>query len=285
MCDEEWEQLASTALTIGSPALDKIEKKLTLLSAKHAWTQGFDYRPIATQIHTIAGPARKTINSLNFRSKCVRAVLKVQSTQNATEAIAELQNRMISNLEDVIKWQADSVAAFENEKSVNPSFRSNYVKEWIDFCGEWNSAKIEMKHKSERSLESIFENSLMLLTQESKKSKIQWEPVLRSSGKISRPDGIMTSGFPFDLKRQPGQLTIVISIPKLTDSELHNTAVDLMDVIENVTGLVTVEIGFNGAKDPNILEVIFFESYTTEQLKLALSGIDTYLKEHFSHRT
>jgi hypothetical protein len=281
MSDEEWEQLASTALTIGSSALDKIEKKLTLLSAKYAWAKGFDYRPIATQIHAIAGPARKTINSLNFRSKCVRAVLKVQNTQNSTEAIAELRNRIISNLEDVSMWQADSVVAFENEKSVNPSFRSNYVKEWWDFCGEWNSAKIEMKKVSDRSLESIYENSLMRLTEESKKSKIQWEPVLNIAGTRSRSDALLTSGFTVNFKRKPEQLTYLIDIPNLTNTEFNSISLDLMDLIEQVTGIKHVETGRDSRNSPNVLQVDLMGEFTMAQSKVALGEIDSYLVKRF----
>jgi len=285
MTDDEWKQLAVTALTIGSSALDKIEKKLSLQAAKYHWAKGYDYRPIATQIHTIATPARKIINGLNFRAKCVRAVIKVQTAETAMEEAKALRVRSIIDLKDIVAWQADSYAVFEKDKTVHSRFHPNYKKEWTEFCEEWNASKIDMRYYSGNSLESIYQKYLSRLTEESNKSNIKWEPVLQKDGRTSRPDGILGSGFPFELKRKPGQLTFAITIPTLTDSELHATALDLMDVIEKVTGLENVEIGFNGAKDPNILEVILFGSYTSEQSKLALNEIDTYLKQHFSDRT
>lgn len=281
MSDDEWKQLASTALTIGSSAIDKITKKLSLLSAKHEWAHGFDYRPIATQIHAIAMPARKTINSLNYRSKCVRAVLKVQNTQNAHEIVAELRNRVVSNLEDLIKWQADSVTAFENDKSVSSSFHANYKKEWVDFCEEWNSAKILMGEIPNRSLESIFERHLMRLTEESNKSKIQWEPVFRTGSKTSRPDALLTSGFSMNLKRKPDQLTFLIDIPNLTNTEFNEISLDLIDLIEQKTGIKYVETERNPKNDPNVLQIDLLGVFTTDQSKQALSEIDAYLTKRF----
>jgi hypothetical protein len=285
MSEDQWKQLANSALTIGSGAIDKITRRLTLQAAKYGWLQSYDYRPIATQIHAIATPARKIINGLNYRGKCVRAVLKLQNFDSANDAGKELQLRKVTNLEELRSWQSDCFAVFERDKTVSERFHSMYSKEWFEFCDEWNAAKIEMRYFGGIGFEAILAKYLVRLSEESSKSKIQWEPALSSMSQSSRLDGVLASGFPFELKRKPGQLTFAITIPILTDSELHATALDLMDVIEKVTGLDNVEIGFNGAKDPNILEVIIFGSYTSEQSKLALSEIDTYLKQHFSDRT
>jgi hypothetical protein len=281
LTDDEWKQLASTALTIGSSALDKITKKLSLLSAKYEWAQGFDFRPIATQIDAIAAPARKTINSLNYRSKCVRAVLKVQNAQNETEAIAELKYRVISNLDDLTKWQADSVVAFENDKSVSTSFHANYIKEWVYFCEEWNSAKIDINAVSSRSLESIFEKHLMSMTAESEKSKIQWEPVFKSGEKISRPDAVLASGFTVNFKRKPDQLTLFIDIPNLTSAEFNQISLDLIELIEQKTGIKHVETGRSAKNDPNILQIDLLGDFMIGQSRLAMSEIDAYLTKRF----
>jgi len=281
LTEEEWVQLASTALTIGSSALDKITKKLSLLSAKHGWAQGFDYRPIATQIDAIATPARKIINSLNYRSKCVRAVLKVVDTENANDIARELQNRTVSNLEDVIQWQADIVDEFENAKSVKVSFHANYRKEWLDFCEEWNSAKIEMKNVSGRSLDSIFEKHLRRLIEESGKSKIQWEPVFVAGGKSFRTDAVLTSGFSMNLKRKPDQLTFLIDIPDFTSSDFNAISLDLMDLIEQKTGIKYVETTRDQVKSPTVLQVDLIGDFTTAQSKIALEAIDGYLAKRF----
>ena len=277
MSQDQWQQLAGTALTIGSSALDKITKKLSIQSAMYGWAQGYDYRPIATQIHALATPARKIINGLNFRGKCVRAVLKVQESEVKTEELIELRQRSISNLEEVIQWQADSYAAFVTAKVVDKRFHPNYKKEWEDFCDEWNASKISMRHSSGKSLESIYIKYLAKLTEESNKSHIKWEPVLNLGGTISRPDAVLRSGFPMNFKRKPEQLSFLIDIPNLSNTDFNAISLDLMELIEQVSGIKNVETERDPINSPNILQVDILGEFTIEQSRLALGEIDSYL--------
>ena len=281
MSDGQWNQLASAALTIGSFAIDKITRRLTLQGAKNGWSQGFDYRPIATQIHAIATPARKIINGLNYRGKCVRAVLKVQNFDSTNNEGKELQVRLVTNLEELKKWQSDSFVVFEKDKAVNERFHSMYQKEWEEFCEEWNAAKVELRFYSGSGFESILEKYLMRLSEESSKSNIQWQPVINTAGKTSRPDAILTSGFTVNFKRKPEQLTFLIDIPNLSNSEFNSISLDLMDLIEQKTGIKYVETGRNLINDTNVLQIDILGEFTMEQSKLALSEIDTYLTKRF----
>ena len=281
MTDDQWQQLAGTALTIGSSGLDKIAKKLSIQAAMYGWAKDYDYRPIATQIHAIATPARKIINGLNFRGKCVRAVLKVQSSDTKNEEILELQQRSISSLQEVIKWQGDNYDAFEKDKAVDKRFHPNYKKEWVDFCGEWNASKIDMSYFSGKSLESIYFTYLKKLNEESNKSKIQWEPVLNLSGKVIRPDAVLRSGFLMNFKRKPEKLSFLIDIPNLDYTEFNAISLDLMDLIEQVTGIKHVETGRDMHKSPNVLQVDLLGEFTMAQSKVALGEIDSYLMKRF----
>ena len=281
MSDGQWKQLASAALTIGSFAIDKITRRLTLQGAKNGWSQGYDYRPIATQIHAIATPARKIINGLNYRGKCVRAVLKVQNFESVNSAGKELQVRLVTNLDQLKKWQSDSFVVFEKDKAVNERFHSMYQKEWEEFCEEWNAAKVELRFYSGSGFESILEKYLMRLSEESSKSNIQWQPVINVEGKRSRPDAMLTSGFTVNFKRKPEQLTFLVDIPNLTNSEFNSISLDLMDLIEQKTGIKCVETGRNLTNDPNVLQIDILGEFTMEQSKLALSEIDTYLTNRF----
>jgi len=281
MSDDQWEQLANAALTIGSFAIDKITRRLTLQAARYGWAQGYDYRPIATQIHAIATPARKIINGLNYRGKCVRAVLKVQNFDSAISEGKELELRLVTNLEDLKKWQSDSFVTFEQDKAVNERFHSMYQKEWEEFCEEWIACKVELRFYSGSGFEAILAKYLIRLSEESGKSKIQWEPVLNFAGTRSRPDALLTSGFTVNFKRKPEQLTFLIDIPNLTNTEFNSISLDLMDLIEQKTGIKYVETGRNLTNDLNVLQIDILGEFTMEQSKRALGEIDSYLTNRY----
>jgi hypothetical protein len=281
MSPGQWKQLASAALTIGSFAIDKITRRLTLQGAKNGWSQGYDYRPIATQIHAIATPARKIVNGLNYRGKCVRAVLKVQNFDSANVEGKELQTRFVTNLDELKRWQSESFVAFEKDKAVNERFHSMYQKEWEEFCEEWNAAKVELRFYSGSGFESILNKYLMRLSEESSKSNIQWEPVIKTLGQRNRPDAMLASGFTVNLKRKPEQLTFLIDIPNLTNTDFNSISLDLMDLIEQKTGIKYVETGRNLANDPNVLQIDILGEFTMAQSKLALGEIDDYLMKRF----
>ena len=281
MTDDQWEQLANAALTIGSFAIDKIARRLKFQAAKYGWSQDYDYRPIATQIHAIATPARKIINGLNYRGKCVRAVLKVQNVDSTGESGSELQNRPVTNLELIQRWQSDIFEAFEKDKGVKERFHSMYNKEWDEFCEEWNASKIEMRYYSGIGFEGILIKYLKRLSEESSKSKIQWEPVLNFDGRVRRPDAVLSSGFMMDFKRKPDRLSYLINILNLSNSDFNSVSLDLMDVIEQATGLKHVETGRDPLSNPNILQVDILGEFTMEQSKRALGEIDSYLMKRF----
>jgi len=281
MSDDQWKQLANAGLTIGSLAIDKITRRLTMQAAKYGWEQSFDYRPIATQIHAIATPTRKIINGLNYRAKCVRAVLKIQNFDSSSDAGKELQLRRVTNLDQIKQWQSDCFAAFERDENVSERFHSMYSKEWYEFCEEWNAAKIEMRYFSGYGFESILDKYLMRLTEESSKSKIQWEPVLNIGGRVFRPDAILSAGFSIDFKRKPDKLTFLITIPHMQNSEFNAISLDLMELIEQETGIKYVETGRNLKSEPDVLQIDMLGDFTMAQVKRALGEIDNYLSKRY----
>ena len=281
MSDEQWEQLASAALTIGSFGIDKITRRLTLQAARYGWSQAYDYRPIATQIHAIATPARKIINGLNYRGKCVRAVIKAMYGNSEDDSGCELEERLVTNLAQIQQWQSDIFESFEKDKGVKERFHSMYNKEWDEFCEEWNASKIEMRYYSGIGFEGILIKYLKRLSEESSKSKIQWEPVLNFDGRVRRPDAVLSSGFMMDFKRKPDRLSYLINIPNLSNSDFNSVSLDLMDVIEQAAGLKHVETGRDPLSNPNILQVDILGEFTMEQSKRALGEIDSYLMKRF----
>jgi hypothetical protein len=138
-----------------------------------------------------------------------------------------------------------------------------------------------MSTVSSRSLESIFEKHLMSMTTESEKSKIQWEPVFKSGEKNSRPDAVLASGFSVNFKRKPDQFTLLIDIPNLTNTDFNEISLDLIELIEQKTGIKHVETGRNPKNDPDTLQIDLLGDFMIGQSRLAMSEIDSYLTKRF----
>jgi hypothetical protein len=84
-----------------------------------------------------------------------------------------------------------------------------------------------------------------------------------------------------NLKRKPDQLTFLIDIPNLTNTEFNEISLDLIDLIDQKTGIKYVETERNPKNDPNVLQIDLLGVFTMDQSKQALSEIDTYLTKRF----
>ena len=280
LSEKDWERLANAALTIGSQAIDRVTRRLSIQGAAIGWSPGFDYRPIATQIHALANPARKIRNAIAHRAKCVRAVLKIQEQKFETPLGAELASRTFATLVEVRNWQTESFLAFEKEGSVSERFHTVYKKEWNEFCEEWNSASIEIKQYSKSGLGSIFEKYLVGLTNESNKSKIQWQPVLNKDKTRIHADAKLSSGIPVDFKRRQESFTFSMHIPDMRQSDYNTISLDLMNLIEITTGLKHID-SMRGGKDPDILNIDVYGEYTLAQAGKALEAVDLYFQKRY----
>lgn len=278
LSDKDWTRLADAALTIGSGALDRLTRRITILAAASGWSPDFDYRPIATQIHAMSGPARKIRNAIAHRAKCVRAVLKIQTDINSTEFADELANANYSTIDDVISWQQGSFKAFELQGSVSLRFHSMYYKEWEEFCKEWNDFNFGKIGLKTSGLESIFEKYICDLTNESSKFKLQWNYPLKSELSFLRvaSKNLIT----FDFKRKAENFTVSIRIPNMQQKDFNLISIDLMDLVENTTGLKHIDT-LRGGKDADLLNVEVYGNYSMDQLKTVLNEFEKYFDQKY----
>lgn len=280
LSDKDWTRLADAALTIGSEALDRLTRRITILARASGWSTDFDYRPIATQIHAMSGPARKIRNAIAHRAKCVRAVLKVQTERNATGYAEELASTKYPTIDAIVSWQQGSFKAFELQGSVNSRFHSMYYKEWDEFCKEWNDFNFGKIGLKPAGLESIFEKYIRDLSNESSKFKLQWNYTPSSNLSFLRigRDNQIT----FDFKRKAENFTISIRIPNMQQKDFNLISIDLMDLVENTTGLKHIDT-LRGGKDADLLNVEVYGNYSMDQLKTVLKEFEQYFEKKYPH--
>jgi hypothetical protein len=278
LAESEWVRLSDAALTIGSNALDRITRRLSILGSSTNGSADFDYRPLATQIHALARPARKIRNAIAHRAKCVRAVMKPQqSTDNQSQGWL-LAQTMRSNESEVMRWERESFEVFAVDATVSPRFHSTYLKEWELFCTEWNAFNFDGRQRVEEGLSSIYEKNLHELSKEASKFNLQWIQ--------SKPDFVQKlsdsaepSSVTYEIKRKQEQFTITISIPELTQQKYNRISMDLMDLIESETGLTHID-ALRGGKDSHLLNIEVYGTYSREQLKLAVSKVEEYFQKN-----
>lgn len=280
LSDKDWTRLSDAALTIGSEALDRLTRRITILATASGWSTDIDYRPIATQIHAMSGPARKIRNAIAHRAKCVRAVLKVQTEGDVTGYAKELANSKYSTFDAVYSWQQGSFKAFELQGSVNSRFHSMYHKEWEQFCKEWNEFNFGKVSMKPAGLESIFEKYIRDLSNEASKFKLQWNYALNTNQSFLR--GESKNRITFDFKRKAENFTISIRIPNMQQKDFNSISLDLMDLVETTTGLKHMD-SLRGGKDPDLLNVEVYGDYSMDQLKTVLKEIEQYFEKKYPH--
>ncbi len=278
LSDKDWTRLADAALTIGSEALDRLTRRITILATASGWSTDFDYRPIATQIHAMSGPARKIRNAIAHRAKCVRAVLKVQTESNATGYAGELAGAKYTTVDAVSSWEQRSFKAFELQGSVNSRFHSMYYKEWEEFCKEWNAFNFGNVGSQPSGLASIFEKYIRDLSSESSKFKLQWNYPPSKNISFLRVES--SNRITFDFKRKAENFTISIRIPNMQQKDFNSISIDLMDLVENSTGLKHIDT-LRGGKDADLLNVEVYGSYSMDQLKTVLGEFEKYFKQKY----
>jgi hypothetical protein len=277
LSEKDWIRLADAALTIGSDALDRLTRRITILATANSGSPDTDYRPLATQIHALAGPARKIRNAIAHRAKCVRAVLKTQTEQGMSALGKEISINYYPTADDVIHWERASFKAFENQGSVSSRFHSMYFKEWEEFCDEWNEFNFGPNGARNIGLESIFEKYILGLSAETTKFKLLWNNPTSAGlpSSLSKKDKIT-----FDFKRKAENFTVSIRIPNMQQKDFNVISIDLMDLVENSTGLRHIDT-LRGGKDTELLNVEVYGDYSMDQLKTVLKEIEKYFELNY----
>ena len=280
LTERDWVRLADAALTIGAGAIDRVTRRLTIQGAALGWPTDFDFRPLATQIHALAAPARKLRNAIAHRAKCVRAILKIQIMEGLTGPGFELATQKFPTEREVIDWQVKSFAVFEECGSVNARFHSMYQKEWDEFCAEWVAFNFKDSVSIPNGLDSIFEKYVSSLFQESSKFKLRWEYQVKPELNTSAMNVTTTAPITFDFKRKQEHFTISVRVPNMKQSDFNSISIDLMDLIEVSTGLKHVDT-MRGGKDQELLNVDVYGRYTMDDLKKALNAFEVYFNQKY----
>lgn len=280
LTERDWVRLADAALTIGAGAIDRVTRRLTIQGAALGWPSDFDFRPLATQVHALAAPARKLRNAIAHRAKCVRAILKIQLLDGLTGPGFELATQKFPTVQEVKDWQVKSFTVFEECGSVNARFHSMYQKEWDEFCTEWMAFNFEDSVSITQGLDSIFEKYVNNLFEESSKFKLRWEYQGAPVRNISALFVANAIPITFDFKRKQEHFTISVRLPNMKQTDFNSISLDLMNLIEVSTGLKHVDT-MRGGKHQELLNVDVYGRYTVEDLKKALDAFDGYFKQKY----
>jgi hypothetical protein len=153
-----------------------------------------------------------------------------------------------------------------------------YYKEWEEFCKEWNDFNFGKIGLKTSGLESIFEKYITDLSNESTKFKLQWNypigPEL-SYLRVASKDLIT-----FDFKRKAENFTISVRIPNMQQKDFNSISIDLMDLVENTTGLKHIDT-LRGGKDAELLNVEVYGNYSMDQLKTVLDEFEKYFDQKY----
>ena len=155
-----------------------------------------------------------------------------------------------------------------------------YYKEWDEFCKEWNDFNFGKIGLKPAGLESIFEKYIRDLSNESSKFKLQWNYTPSSNLSFLRigRDNQIT----FDFKRKAENFTISIRIPNMQQKDFNLISIDLMDLVENTTGLKHIDT-LRGGKDADLLNVEVYGNYSMDQLKTVLKEFEQYFEKKYPH--
>lgn len=150
-----WERLVDACTTVGSRALDVIEKRLRIIGHTLQWDAGVDYRTLAHQMYLATDQARKMKNVYMQRRKCVQAVIKAVEAYETKypEDPAPSQDLLEPSFQAFQNWMTKSFSIFRQGSKVNPRFHDMYWLEWEQFCEEYYDLK-----KRDADPDSIFES-------------------------------------------------------------------------------------------------------------------------------
>ena len=222
-----WERLVDACTTIGSRALDVIEKRLVLIGHSMHWDSNLDYRTLAHQLYMATEQARKMKNVYMQRRKCVQAVLK--ATTQVLDSDKSI--RLPVPLQDIYGLDPMSFGHlieryfefFKSTTGVNRRFFDMYKFEWKDFCQDF----LEVSRKDsqgETILRSHYEKYALELEKQLTRSDFSFQTQKFSA---KRNDIDLSDELALNLKLNSGELIMMYEFQK-------PTSVNIMDLSQEI---------------------------------------------------
>ena len=261
-----WERLVDACTTIGSRALDVIEKRLMIIGHSMHWDPNLDYRTLAHQLYLATEQARKMKNVYMQRRKCVQAVLKAVDIyeERNPEKRMTLRDLYGLNQSDYNAWSQHAFKLFVTQTSVNPRFFDMYSAEWERFCKDF----IEVRSRqpdTERVFRSYYEKFALELEKQLSKGGFSFQT--QKPGP-KRNDFDLSENLALNLKLNSGELIMMYEFQKPTDvdimslsSEIFFTLMDkykieFLGVIPINTGNKGIRVEFPKPDKPELLQSI-----------------------------
>jgi len=244
-----WSKLVDACTTIGSRALERIEKRLRIIGHGLHWAPDFDYRTLAHQLYLATDQARKLQNSYQQRRKCVRAVLK-----NIDEN-EKMDGRYKTDLGTVRgdsanffeEWFDKAFQYFTSHSKVQTKFHDMYKKEWVSFCEDFLKVALE-KSKYEENFDKMYLEYLAQLQTRLMKGTYRFGTFARQANDID-----LSEDLALNLKLSSGELVMLYEFQKPTKMDIMGLSseifITLMDKYKiEFLGVVPINTGNKGIR-------------------------------------
>jgi hypothetical protein len=246
-----WERLVDACTTIGSRALDVIEKRLVIIGHSMRWDSNIDYRTLAHQLYLATEQARKMKNVYMQRRKCVQAVLKAVEVNENRNAGRPMTLRDLYELppNDFKVWVQQSFRFFEMHTSVNPRFFEMYSIEWERFCTDFISVQ-NKKTDTERVFRSYYEKFALELEKQLSKGSFSFQTQMFSP---KRNDIDLSEDLALNLKLNSGELIMMYEFQKPTSVNIMDLSQEIFLALMNkfhieFLGVVPINTGNKGIR-------------------------------------
>ncbi len=244
-----WNKLVDACTTVGSRALDRIEKRLRIIGHGLHWEPDFDYRTLAHQLYLATDQARKLQNSYQQRRKCVRAVLK------NIEENEKMDGRYKTDLGTVRgdsanffeEWFDKAFQYFTSHSKVQPKFHDMYRKEWLSFCEDFLKVSLA-KSKYEENFDKMYLEYLAQLQSRLKNGTYRFGTFARQANDID-----LSEDLALNLKLNSGELIMMYEFQKPTSVNIMDLSQEIFLALMNkfhieFLGVVPINTGNKGIR-------------------------------------
>jgi hypothetical protein len=246
-----WERLVDACTTIGSKALDVIEKRLVIVGHSMRWDSNLDYRTLAHQLYLATEQARKMKNVYMQRRKCVQAVLKavdIYEDRNPDKRMA-LRDLYGLNVSDYKAWVQESFKLFVSQTNVNPRFFDMYSTEWERFCQDFIAVR-NQQTETERVFRSYYEKFALELEKQLSKGSFSFQTQKLSP---KRNDIDLSEDLALNLKLNSGELIMMYEFQKPTSVNIMDLSQEIFLALMNkfhieFLGVVPINTGNKGIR-------------------------------------
>jgi len=218
-----WNKLVDACTTIGSRALDRIEKRLRVIGHGLHWEPDLDYRTLAHQLYLATDQARKLQNSYQQRRKCVRAVLKNIDDNEKIDGRYKTDLGAVRGNSPIFfeEWFERAFSLFKIDSKVNSKFHDMYGKEWRQFCQDFLEISLQ-KSEYEKIFDLLYRDYLDQLQKRLSKGTYRFGTVARPSNDID-----LSNDIALNLKLNSGELILMYEFQK-------PTSINIMDLSQEV---------------------------------------------------